>query len=79
MITAFLVDEEKTMKKKILIVCGQEIICERNDGGKNAALEIMSCFVKCLAMKMCTYVCLQPEVPSFYTKDYVGAGISISS
>ncbi len=23
--------------------------------------------------------CLNPEVPSFYTKDYVGAGISISS
>ena len=22
---------------------------------------------------------LKPEVPSFYTKDYVGAGISISS
>lgn len=24
-------------------------------------------------------VVLDPEVPSFYTKDYVGAGISISS
>ena len=22
---------------------------------------------------------IEPEVPSFYTKDYVGAGISISS
>ena len=30
----YLKDEEKKVAKKVLIVCGQEIIKERNDGGK---------------------------------------------
>lgn len=34
------------MKKKILIVCGQEIICERNDGGKKCSFRNYELFCK---------------------------------
>ena len=33
-IEKYLKDEEKKVGKKVLIVCGQEIVKERNDGGK---------------------------------------------
>ena len=45
------------MAKKVLIVCGQEIICERNDGGKKCSFRNYDLFCKVFGNEN-VYLCM---------------------